>query len=184
MVHMVTSPLLWWLENVAHAAASVPLAPVGLLWIAGALATWFVADGVLRVPASPVVVAMAAVVLLGGLQVDVPEGRTDVGPASHVVVRGDSVALVVSGRADAVWLLEDLRRIGVRRLALLVAADDRDDVDAVLARLQVDRRWSLAAEPGEGAEAGDGPGPWFSLGSSRARLHTTDGAVTVELAPP
>lgn len=180
VVHVFTSPLLWWLENVAHAAASVPLAPVGLLWIAGALATWFVADGLLRVPASTLVVVVAAIVLLGGLRVDVPEGRTEVGPGSHVVVRGDVVVLVVSGRSDPVWLLEDLRMIGVRRLTLLVAAGTRDDVDAVLARLRVDRRWTMTGGPG----AGDGASAWFALGDARARLHTVDGAVTVELAPP
>ncbi|MFN3217430.1 MAG: ComEC/Rec2 family competence protein [Acidimicrobiales bacterium] len=184
LVHTITAPLLWWLEHVAHASASVPLAPVGLAWIVGALVTWFVADGVLRIPASPLVVVVAAVVLVGGLRVDVPEGRTEVGPGSHVVARDDTVVLVVAGRSNPVWLLEDLRRIGVRRVALLVGADGRDDVDAVLARLRVDRRWNLANGSDGGTDPAGGPGPWFSLGASRARLHTIDGAVTVELAPP
>lgn len=181
LVHTITAPLLWWLEHVAHAAASVPLAPVGLVWIAGALVTWFVADGVLRIPASPVVVVLAAVLLLGGLRVDVPEGRTEVGPGSHVVARHDTVVLVLAGRSNPVWLLEDLRRIGVRRVALLVGPEGRDDVDAVLARLTVDRLWRIEADTDTGPAGG--PGPWFSLGTARARLHTIDGAITVELAP-
>jgi competence protein ComEC len=184
VVHIVTEPLLWWLEHVAHAAASVPLAPVGLAWIAGALLIWFVVDGVMRIPGSPLVVVVVVVVLLSGLRVDVPEGRTEVGPGSHVVARGDTVVLVVAGRSNPVWLLEDLRRIGVRRVALLVGADGRDDVDAVLARLRVDRRWSIDEASDRGSAAAGTPGPWFSLGVSRARLHTVDGAVTVELAPP
>lgn len=184
LVHTVTAPLLWWLEHVAHAAASVPLAPVGLAWIAGALVTWFVADGVLRIPASPWVVVVAAIVLLGGLRVDVPEGRTEVGPGSHVVARDDTVVLVVAGRSNPVWLLEDLRRIGVRRVALLVGDDGRGDVDAVLARLRVDRRWILDDDADGSTGPAGGAGPWFSLGTARVRLHTIDGATTVELTPP
>lgn len=176
VVHTLTTPLLWWLESVAHAAASVPLAPVGLAWIGGAVVIWLIADGVLRVPASPAVVLVLTVVLLAGLGVDVPDGRSEVGPGSHVVVDDEIVVLVVAGRDDPVWLLEDLRELGVRRVALLVAAPGRADVDAVSARLRVDRRWELGNDP-----APD-PGPWFVLGAVRARLRHRDGATTVELA--
>lgn len=182
-VHLVTTPLLWWLEQVAHAAASVPLAPVGLVWISGAVLVSLAGAGMLRIPAGPVVVVVALVVLANGLRIDVPDGRFDVGPGSHVVARHGVVVVVAAGRTDPVWLLEDLRRLGVRRISLLVGDGGRADVDAVLARLRVDRRWDPGAR--DGATAGEyGRGsPWVAIGDARARLAVLDGALTVEVAP-
>ena len=118
MVHRLTDGLLWLLEHIATMAALVPLAPVGLSWLALSAATW-VLWGLRRTHRLVGGVTVALVGVLAALLVPHTEdGRHDVGRASELWIRNDETVLVLNEPVDG-SVLDDLRRLQIRELDLL-----------------------------------------------------------------
>lgn len=168
LVHRVTDGLLWLLEHIATTASLVPLAPVGLDWL-GLCAAAGLLWGLRRTQRIVGGAAIALVVLLAMLLVPrATAGRHDVGRGSEVWIHGDHVVVVLNEEVDG-RLLDDLRRLQVRRIDLLTgAASVRTQADRLRGRIGVrstaalaDRplRWSmddviLVIEPGDGGGRG------------------------------
>ncbi len=120
-IHWVTSLLLRSLEIVARLAAMVPLAPVGLAWIAMSilcLAVWrrFPAALSVKIGAGAV-----AAILLVQLVPQPPEGRIDIGPSSEAWSSQGRTVLLLRDVNATTWLLDDLARTGIRRIDVLIS---------------------------------------------------------------
>ncbi len=146
VVHLPTEAMLVALEHVARLAATVPLAPVGLGWIAIAAAlaatrSWWLPASSGRVAAGAVVAA-----LLVALAPSTPAGRHRVGFDSSVLV-GERVVLQLGDERSPVTLVEDLRRLNVGRVHRVVTTTAASGVlDVVGQRISID----TVATPGGG----------------------------------
>jgi competence protein ComEC len=148
VLHWPTRALLWWVGEVARAAAAAPSARLG----GSALLTISLAVAVaLRVP------GRGAGALSGLVSVVVCANAVVVAPAPESGSLGDGVAIIHSA-GDTVIVLDDpgpprlvlekVRLAGVRRPTLVIALDgDRADADAVIGLVDRFGRLPVAAPP-------------------------------------
>lgn len=152
VAHVPTTLLGGWVAGVATWTAELGVpglrAPQGG-WLAGALAVAVLAGGLAlgwvarrgartggRVAARPgrragiaaVVGAGVVLVVVGGTAVP---GRHELGVGAEVITHGGRAVLVVDGRAAPGLVVGGLRRIGVRRVDVVVARTNSDAVAAL-----------------------------------------------------
>lgn len=178
LVHAPTHALIWWVAAVARRSAAVPLgelhlghvaliaaAAIGATLIARHRPGWRSA----RLVLVGVVVATA---LAPAAALRSPPGEEVVAGGGQVHRGGGATILVLSRSPDVADLMAGLRRAGVRRLDLVVAAGGlAPDVDRALRH-----RWPLGAtlDPETGPAA-------VQVGSLRVDA-TSDGRVQVRVA--
>ncbi len=134
-LHLPTSGALWLLEEVAAYAAAVPLAPVGLDWIACAVLTAMIGHRWRRFRAGAAMAGTIGLALCVALVPVRPLGAHRVGWESAVSVRADSIVLDLRAEHDPTRLLEDLSRLGIRSVDTIVV----DGAGAPTVRLLLER---------------------------------------------
>lgn len=135
LVQVPTRVLIWWVAGVARISASLPLGEVGLGGVVAAAgacgaASWCHrrasrAPGPSRaVPAARALAAavVAFVLLSPAVALRSPPFHANVAEGADLYRSGGATVLVLDGRIRAADLLQGLRRAGVRRLDLVVAA--------------------------------------------------------------
>ena len=136
-VHAITTLALWLLETVARTSASAPVAPVGLDWLAAAVALAVGRHWWRSLPGGSVAGVGVAVALVLGLQPRVQAGAHPVGHDSVLVVAGGHVVLEVGDEYTATDLIVDIRRLGVRHVDVVVAEDPGHAVASLHGRVSV-----------------------------------------------
>jgi competence protein ComEC len=158
VLHLPTRALVWWVASVARVAARAPLgelrAPHLMLLAVAVLAYACARVKALRVAACAVGIAVAVhpMATFGHLAV----GEHAIATGLHVVRGPDGATVVTVGDgARARPSLEALRRHGIRRAELVIAADggraSGEVVRAMRARVSVGEIWAPAQHQVRGA---------------------------------
>ena len=133
-IHEPTGAMVGWVRGVAAAVATLPPVTIGGLGLA------IIGLGLVAVVAGPPVprgLAGVSIAMVALLAISSPShpgvGRTELGAGAEIWV-GDQTVLVLDDPRRPRVVLETLRRVGVRRIDLVVATDgDRADADVVVA---------------------------------------------------
>ncbi len=137
-IHAVTGVALGLLRAVARVAAAAPVAPVGLDWLAAAVALAIGRHWWRTLPGGSLAATGVALTLVLGLQPRVQPGTHRVGHDSQLVVgSGGEVVLEMGDEYTATELIVDVRRLGVRHVDVVVGADPTHAVSMLHGRISV-----------------------------------------------
>jgi competence protein ComEC len=153
VLHVPTNALVGWIAGVAHWAAALPLAQLGVAHLA-VIAIALVADvrfSPLRVPAAATVTVMLLAPVWATAQ---PLHGIDVGGGPHLWRGGGATVLVADRAGPAPRVLADLRALGVARLDAVVMERGSGAARALDPVLQRYRPRALLTRPGTVAKIG------------------------------
>jgi len=143
VLHAPTMVGTWWIAAVARILASAPLGRLGLGSVAtmgGALCLVVVGHrGRRPVVRAAGLLALAAVLLLPAIELRGPAPESVPVAGGTLWRAGGATVLVVGSVADPAGMLDDLRRLGVRRIDLVVATGGPRSTPAIVAA--VAHRW-------------------------------------------